>query len=107
MWNISLRWRRGWRVGSKRGNSEDTIRKRPDGRWEARLVLEDGTRKSLYGKTRQEVARLLAATIRDRDTGLLIHTERQTVEQYLTSWLERTKHTLKPSSTMRYAQDIR
>jgi len=78
-----------------------------DGRWEARIVLQDGTRRSLYGKTRQEVARVLAAAIRDRDAGLTAHTDRQTVDQYLSSWHDRIKHTLKPSSAMRYAQDIR
>jgi integrase len=91
----------------KRGNNEGTIRKRSDGRWEARIVEEDGTRRSFYGKTRQEVARLLAAGIRDRDAGLTAYTDRQTVEQFLQSWLERTQHTLKPSTAMRYAQDIR
>ena len=38
-----------------RGNNEGMIRKRSDERWEARISLPDGTRKSFYGKTRQEV----------------------------------------------------
>ena len=44
----------------RRGNSEGTITKRADGRWEARISLPDGKRKSFYGKTRQEVARRLS-----------------------------------------------
>ncbi len=38
---------------------------------------------------------------------MTVYTDRQTVEQYLTSWLDRTQHRLNPSSAMRYAQDIR
>jgi hypothetical protein len=41
-------------MARKRGNNEGTIRKRSDGRWEARILMEDGTRRSFYGKTRQE-----------------------------------------------------
>ena len=39
---------------AKRGNSEGSKSKRPDGRYEARVTLPDGKRKSFYGKTRQE-----------------------------------------------------
>ncbi len=74
-------------MAGKRGNAEGSIRKRSDGRWEARVVLADGTRKSLYANTRQEVVRLLAAAIHDRENGVLPNGERQSVEQYLTSWL--------------------
>ena len=45
---------------AKRGQNEGSIRKRKDGTWEARVTIgisADGKqqRKSLYGKTRQEV----------------------------------------------------
>lgn len=92
---------------SRRGNSEGTIRKRSDGRWEARYLGTDGNRRSVYGKTRQEVVRLLAAAVRDRDAGLTALTDRQTVEQYLTSWLEKVQHQVDPSSHMRYEREIR
>lgn len=94
-------------MAGKRGNGEGTIRKRSDGRWEARLVLPDGTRKSLFGKTRQEVTRLLAQAIRDRETGLTALTDRQTVAQYLASWLDITKHTIGASTHLRYTQNVR
>ena len=70
----------------KRGNSEGTIRKRGDGRWEARLVLENGTRKSLYGKMRAEAVRQLDHAKHDRERGVPAHSDHQTVAQYLTSW---------------------
>jgi len=58
----------------RRGNGEGTIRQRKvrdketgaiiDTSWEARVTLDDGARKSLYGRTRAEVAQKLAATSR-------------------------------------------
>lgn len=91
-------------MGGKRGNSEGSISKRADGRWQARITLENGTRKYFYGRTRQEVARLLAAAIRDRDHGLPIVGERQTVSQYLKDWLERVRPTIKPKTYRSYEQ---
>lgn len=83
----------------KRGNSEGTIRKRSDGRWEARLLLEDGKRKSLYGKTRQEAVKLLAQAVQEREQGIVANTDRQTIEQYLPSWVETVKkHKVEPST---------
>lgn len=85
----------------KRGNSEGNISKRADGRWEARKTLQDGSRKSFYGTTRQEVVRQLNNGLRQRDQGLLLHGERQTVAEYLASWLEARKHLLKPRTWRR------
>ena len=60
-------------MGGKRGNNEGSILShRSDGRWMARMTLDDGARKTFYGKTRQEVSRLLASALRDRDAGLPI-----------------------------------
>jgi len=56
-------------VSKRRGNNEGSITKRPDGLWEARITLDNGKRKSIYAKTRQEAARRLAAAARDRDNG--------------------------------------
>lgn len=40
----------------RRGHGEGSISKRKDGRWVAIVTLRDGNRKSVYGKTRGEVA---------------------------------------------------
>jgi integrase len=74
-------------VKAKRGNNEGNIKRRSDGRWEARITTRDGARKSFYGSTRQEVARRLTEALRDQDQGLPVVGERQTVEQYLSSTL--------------------
>ena len=76
---------------AKRGNNEGSIYKRTDGRWTA--VVDLGwhagrrRRKYLYGHTRREVQTKLTAALRARADGLPVHTERQTVGQYLDYWL--------------------
>src|SRR5579859_2437290 len=40
---------------AKRNDGEGSVRERPNGLFEARLRLPDGTRRSFYGKTRKEV----------------------------------------------------
>jgi integrase len=94
-------------VRGKRGNNEGSITKRADGLWEARITLEGGKRKSFYAKTRKEAARKLAELIRDRDKGLPIVTDRQTVEQYFTSWLEVMRAKIRPRTWKRYEQYVR
>lgn len=93
--------------GGKRANGEGSIRQKADGRWEARLTLLDGTRKSFMGATRQEVGRRLAEALRDRDKGLIVVPERHTVGQYLAQWLEDTRAQLRPSSYRRYGDYVR
>lgn len=73
---------------TRRANGEGSIHKRKDGRWAAALSLPGGKRHTLYGKTRQDVARKLTASLRDRELGLPVLPERQTVDQFFTRWLE-------------------
>ncbi|HEX2350830.1 MAG TPA: hypothetical protein VHI51_20535, partial [Ktedonobacterales bacterium] len=94
---------------AKAGNGEGSISQRigQDGKpgvWQSRISLPDGRRKTFYGKTRQEVARKLAAARRDRDRGLPIVTdERATVEKHLTDWLARMKPPrVRASTHLRY-----
>lgn len=94
-------------MARKRGNSEGTIRKRSDGRWEARAVLANGKRKSFYGETRQEAARQLSLAIRDRELGIVDLDERQTVADFLTTWLQAERFRVKRTSAHRYEREIR
>lgn len=91
----------------RRGNNEGTITKRADGRWEARVTLHNGTRRCFYGKTRQDAARKLAEVLRDQDKGLPIVGERQTVAQFLATWLESMRPTIRLSTWIRYEQLVR
>src|SRR5262245_12797631 len=88
---------------SRRGHNEGSIYKRDDGRW-AGVLSVDGTRKFVYGKTRQEALRKLQATLRDLEAGLPIVSEKQTVEHFLRSWLELIKPTVEESTWKRHRE---
>ncbi len=94
-------------MARRRGNAEGTIYKRKDGRWEARISLDQGRRKAFYGRTRQEVRRKLATALKARQDGLPLVAERQTVRQYMGHWLESTRPSLRPRTWLRYEQLLR
>lgn len=94
-------------MSRRRGNGEGTIGQRTDGRWEARVSLDDGRRKSYFGKTRAEVARKLAAALKARQDGSPVVGERLTVRQYLTEWLESSRSTVGPGTWERYESLLR
>ena len=91
-------------MSSRRGSNEGTITKRADGRWEARITLENGKRKCFYARSRQEVAGRLSEALRDQAKGLPIVGEKQTLAQYLASWLEIAKLTIRASTWWRYEE---
>jgi integrase len=94
-------------MAGRRGKSEGSIRKRADDRWEARYVDAAGKRQSIYGNTRQEVARLLNAAIRDRELGITALSARQTVGDYLTSWMAIYKQRRRLTSYERNERTVR
>ena len=79
-------------MSKRRGKGEGSITQLPDGRWQARIDLGyvngKRKRKSLYGKTREEVAKKLTRALADHQRGLPLPDERLTVEQFLHRWLE-------------------
>jgi integrase len=92
----------------RRGNNEGSIRHRADGRWEARYTLLDGSRRSLMGKTRAEVARKLTEALRDLDRGMTTpRNERLTLGAYLDHWLIAKKPEVEPSYWLRCEQYVR
>lgn len=92
---------------ARRGQGEGSIFRRSNGRWAAEITLEGGQRKTFYGKTRQEVATKLSAAQRHLDQGLPLVAERQTVEQFLASWLETRRAELVVETWRRYEQCVR
>jgi len=88
----------------KRGNGEGGITHLSDGRWQARITLEGGRRKAFYGATRAEAAAKLTAALRDRDKGLPIVAEKQTIENYLVNWLVSVKPAIRPRTWQRYGE---
>jgi integrase len=92
----------------RRGNHEGSITQLADGRWQARVILENGKRKAFYGKTRQDVAAKLTAALRDRDRGLPVGpSDRLTVGAYLAGWLDVRQTQIKPRSWRRYEEIAR
>lgn len=93
-------------MARKHANGEGNIYKRADGRWEAKVTLLDGTRKSYYGKTRAEASAALTKALHDLAQGLPVVAEIQTVGEYLASWLESAAHGLAPRTRTRYRNHI-
>ena len=88
----------------KRGNNEGSIRKRQDGRWEAQYSVKrqsDGktVRRSLYGKSRQEVQEKLQEVLVSIHQDEYIEPTRITVGQWLYQWLRTYCLSLKKNST--------
>lgn len=78
-------------MGTRRGHGEGSIYQRQDGRWctavDLGYVNGKRKRKVIYGKTRKDVAEQLKVVLRDKQQGIPVVTERQTVDQFLTCWL--------------------
>jgi integrase len=74
----------------KRGNGEGSIWRRKSGGWCAQYTVytsEGRKRRTLYGKTRQEVAAKLSKALADREGGLTFDAGSLTVGEYLARWL--------------------
>jgi hypothetical protein len=92
----------------RRGHGEGSIKQRADGLWEARVSLDGGKRKSLYGKTRKEAQDKLRTALRDIDAGVDLAAGRQTLGQFLDRWLiDSVKPTVRPKTFDSYAQLVR
>jgi len=87
----------------RRGHNEGSIYKRDDGRW-AGVISVGGKRKFIYGKTKQEAQRKMNTALRDLQAGLPVTSERQTIEQFLRSWLDMIKPTMEESTWIRPRQ---
>src|SRR5216110_1394113 len=95
-------------TGRRRGNGEGTISKRKNGMWEAKITLEDGKRKSIYGKTRKEVQDKLKIALREQQQGMLVTSPQQKLEDFLKQWLEDTqKHGVRARTYERYEEIVR
>jgi integrase len=95
-------------LSKKRGNGEGSIHRRKGGGWctQYTVYTADGRkRKTLYGKTRQEVATKLAKALSDRESGLNFDAEGLKLGEYLSRWLEDSvKDTVRNTTYARYEQ---
>ena len=95
----------------KRGNGEGSITRRKDGLYMARYTVQTATgskRKTLYGKTRNEVSEKLTKAMADRDDGLVFDADNLKVGEYLERWLvDSVLETVRPTTYERYEQIVR
>ncbi|MCC5910054.1 MAG: site-specific integrase [Clostridiaceae bacterium] len=99
-------------MASKRGQGEGNIRKRKDGKWEARYTIgkdENGKqiRKSIYGKSRQEVSQRLTKVLNEINSGIFVEPTKITLNIWLSTWLkEYKKPSIKPKTYDSYVHTI-
>jgi integrase len=95
-------------MSRRRGNGEGSIYQRKDGRWVASITTgKPGQRKYIYGKTRREVQERLKIALREQQQGMLVTTPQQTVEQFLTYWLDVRTQSVRIRTHERYRQFVR
>jgi integrase len=104
----------GQKAGQKsRGNGEGNVRKKSDGRWEARITIgktEAGKQKMkyFYGRTRDDAQAKLNDFLSENQHGTYIEPSKYTVAQWLDEWYN--KHvvgSVKPSTRVSYEMIIR
>ncbi len=92
----------------KRANGEGSIYLREsDKKWVGSVTLDNGKRKVFYGKTKKEARDKMNKALYEQKQGMLIATPRQTVEQFLTEWLEGHKTSIRSRTHERYATYVR
>src|SRR5215204_5924775 len=96
---------------SKRGNGEGSIWRRKSGGWCTQYTVytsEGRKRRTLYGKTRSEVAAKLSKALADREGGLTFDAGTMTVGEYLTRWLSHSvRDTVSQKTYERYESIVR
>ena len=99
-------------MAKKRGQNEGSIRKRPDGSWEARVTVGTSPngkpkRKSLYGKTRQEVAANMADLINNIQKGTITNPTEMTVGEWFDDYMAEYKRpSVKPTTYINYRAKV-
>lgn len=89
-----------------------SIRKRSDGRWEARYTLgrDPGTgkqvRRSVYGATQGEVRKRLTATLAEIDDGVYTEPEKMKAGQWFNIWLDQFCGAVKPRTRELYRASV-
>ncbi|WP_322756721.1 tyrosine-type recombinase/integrase [Frankia sp. Cas3] len=72
--------------GSRRGNNEGSAYRYRNG-WAGQVSMPDGTRKTVYGKTKESVFDEIRTVRRAIDDGVPVVSTRMTVGEYLDQWV--------------------
>ncbi len=101
------------RKATRNAQGGGSIRKRSDGRWEARYTFgnDPGTgkqvQKSVYGKTQAEVRKKLQQATTSIDEGTYTEPTKMSVSKWLEIWEAEYLGGIKPSTAFLYSQQIR
>src|SRR5439155_2114961 len=96
----------------RRGRGEGAIFERDDGVWVASISLGYAAqghriRRTVYGKTKQEVQEKLRPLQTDACNGALSDVRQMTVARYLGRWQEMVKPTVQPNTFAPYERHCR
>ena len=92
----------------RRGNGEGSVYQEKDGRWCAVVSLPTGGRKKFHADSYQEASDKLLGARRHIADGVPIPDQRQTIGDFLTTWLEETARvTVRPATYQSYATIVR
>ena len=69
-------------------NGMGSIRRRPDGRWEARYSTPDGRQRSVYARTEAEVTKKLRTALHDLDAGHWREPSKMRMSEWLDIWID-------------------
>ncbi len=95
-------------MAKKRPNGDGSYHKRADGRWQGRVTLPGGLRRSFYGPTRGAVLDKVREAQRNAEMGLASLTREQTFATYLDQWLlDVAKPSVRPTTYESYEQIVR
>jgi integrase len=98
-------------LSKKRGNGEGSIHRRKGGGWCAQYTVytaKGRERRTVYGKTRAEVAAKLTNALSDREGGLAFDTKNLMLGVYLDLWLkESVKDTVRLTTYQGYERIVR
>jgi integrase len=95
-------------MGKRRAHGEGTVRQRKDGRWEARITLADGKRRSVFAVTQREVIAKMREALRRDEQGLAAVSDKMTVKEFIERWVDEVVRERNAESTHRsYAERIR
>ena len=88
---------------TRRSSGEGSISRRSDGRWQASIQV-DGKRRTVYGRTRQDVVRKLDDLKRQAHAaGILPDPGSRTLNDLLDAWLETKSPNVRPRTLADYA----
>ena len=99
--------------GKRGASGSGSIRKRPDGRWEARYSLGRDPKtgkqkqKSIYGSTQKEVREKLTKTLAEINDGTYVEPSKIPLGEWLDSWLRDYTGNLKPATKSAYEEHVR